>query len=151
MKIRYWIIIKPNRKYNFNEVCSNFFLHLAIWDKTCECWKILFSWVINLFKYIAEVIKDLEGEAEFIGGGEESYGYLIGDKVRDKDAVASCAMIAEMTAWAKGEGLSIFDLLKSIYKEHGLFVESLKSITKKGMSGAEEISQMISSCSLLKV
>ncbi len=95
------------------------------------------------FKYIAEVIKDLEGEAEFIGGGEESYGYLIGDKVRDKDAVASCAMIAEMTAWAKGEGLSIFDLLKSIYKEHGLFVESLKSITKKGMSGAEEISQMM--------
>ena len=95
------------------------------------------------FKYIAEVIKDLEGKAEFIGGGEESYGYLIGDKVRDKDAVASCAMIAEMTAWAKGEGLSIFDLLKSIYRDHGLFVESLKSITRKGMSGAEEISQMM--------
>ncbi|XOV90911.1 MAG: phospho-sugar mutase [Bacteroidota bacterium] len=95
------------------------------------------------FKYIAEIIKELEGKAKFIAGGEESYGYLVGDSVRDKDAVASCAMIAEMAAWAKSEGLSVFDLLEEIYKQFGFFLESLKSITKKGKAGAEEIQEMM--------
>ncbi|MFY0598557.1 MAG: phospho-sugar mutase [Cyclobacteriaceae bacterium] len=95
------------------------------------------------FKYIAEVILRLEGEEKFIGGGEESYGYLIGDAVRDKDAVASCAMIAEMAAWVKSEGMTIFGLLKKIHQDFGLFQESLKSITKKGKTGAEEINQMM--------
>ncbi|MBR07842.1 MAG: phosphoglucomutase [Rickettsiales bacterium] len=95
------------------------------------------------FKYIAEVIRELEGKEQFIGGGEESYGYLIGDSVRDKDAIASCAMIAEMAAWAKSEGTSLYDLLKNIHKEFGLYQESLKSLTKKGKSGAEEINEMM--------
>ncbi|MFT6868407.1 MAG: phosphoglucomutase [Cyclobacteriaceae bacterium] len=95
------------------------------------------------FKYIAEVIRDLEGKEKFIGGGEESYGYLIGDAVRDKDAVASCAMIAEMAAWVKSQGMTIFELLQKIHTEFGLFHESLSSITKKGKSGAEEINQMM--------
>ena len=95
------------------------------------------------FKYIAELIKELEGKSKFIAGGEESYGYLVGDSVRDKDAVASCAMIAEMAAWAKSEGLSVFDLMENIYRQFGFFLESLKSITKKGKAGAEEIQQMM--------
>lgn len=95
------------------------------------------------FKYIAEIIRDLEGKEEFIGGGEESYGYLIGDAVRDKDAIASCAMIAEMAAWAKSTGTSLYELLKEIHQEFGLYQESLKSLTKKGMTGAEEITQMM--------
>ncbi|MFZ9045694.1 MAG: phospho-sugar mutase [Cyclobacteriaceae bacterium] len=95
------------------------------------------------FKFIAALIKELEGKEEFIGGGEESYGYLIGDKVRDKDAIASSAMIAEMTAWAKNEGKSLFELLIDISIEFGLFQEGLKSVTKKGKSGAEEIQEMM--------
>jgi len=95
------------------------------------------------FKYIAELIKELEGKSKFIAGGEESYGYLVGDSVRDKDAVASCAMIAEMAAWAKSEGLSVFDLMENIYRQFGFFLESLKSITKKGKAGAEEIQEMM--------
>tara|TARA_Y100001972_G_C7657027_1_gene330921 strand:+ start:1210 stop:2931 length:1722 start_codon:yes stop_codon:yes gene_type:complete len=95
------------------------------------------------FKYIAELIKELEGKSKFIAGGEESYGYLVGDSVRDKDAVASCAMIAEMAAWAKSEGLSVFDLMENIYRQFGFFLESLKSITRKGKAGAEEIQEMM--------
>ncbi|MFN4084994.1 MAG: phospho-sugar mutase [Spirosomataceae bacterium] len=95
------------------------------------------------FKYIAQVIRELEGKETFIGGGEESYGYLIGDKVRDKDAIASCAMIAELTAYAKHKGLSLFDFLADMYKQFGFYFEDLVSVTKKGKSGAEEIQQMM--------
>ena len=95
------------------------------------------------FKYIAAVIKEMEGKKKFIVGGEESYGYLIGDFVRDKDAIASCAMLAEMAAWAKENGMSIFDLLTEVYKQFGFYQESLISITRKGKSGAEEIQEMM--------
>ena len=95
------------------------------------------------FKFIAGLIRELEGKEQFICGGEESYGYLIGDAVRDKDAVASCALIAEMVAFAKDQGTSAFGLLKDIYCEFGFFKEHLISITKKGKSGAEEIAQMM--------
>jgi len=95
------------------------------------------------FKYIAALIKDKEGQQTFIGGGEESYGYLIGDFVRDKDAVASCAMIAEMTAYVKDQGMSLYDFLLDTYEQFGLYRESLVSLTKKGKSGVEEIRQMM--------
>ncbi len=95
------------------------------------------------FKYIAQVIRELEGKQTFIAGGEESYGYLIGDKVRDKDAVASCAMIAELTAYAKHNGNSLFDFLAEMYREFGFYYEGLVSVTKKGKTGAEEIQQMM--------
>lgn len=95
------------------------------------------------FKYIAQVIREKEGVEQFIGGGEESYGYLIGDAVRDKDAIASCAMIAELTAYAKDKGLSLFDMLIEIYKQFGFYYEGLISLTKKGKTGAEEIQQMM--------
>ncbi|MEY5049212.1 MAG: phosphomannomutase [Bacteroidota bacterium] len=95
------------------------------------------------FKFIAALIKELEGKETFIGGGEESYGYLIGDSVRDKDAVASSAFIAEMVAWAKDQNKSLYDLLLDMYVEFGFFKEKLISITKKGKSGAEEIKAMM--------
>lgn len=95
------------------------------------------------FKYIAALIKELEGKEQFIAGGEESYGYLIGDFVRDKDAVASCAFIAEMAAYAKDKGVSLFDMMRDMYVKYGFYKEKLISITKKGMSGAEDIQKMM--------
>lgn len=99
--------------------------------------------VLTGFKYIADIIKDLEGVKTFIGGGEESYGYLVGDFVRDKDAVSSCAMIAEVAAWAADKGVGLFELLQSIYMEFGFYKEDLISVVRKGKAGAEEIQQMM--------
>ena len=95
------------------------------------------------FKWIAEIIRKLEGEREFIVGGEESYGYMIGENVRDKDAVASCAILAELVAYCKQQGQTLFDRLLSIYQEYGYYKESLISITKPGKSGAEEIQELM--------
>lgn len=103
-----------------------------------ECFDVLTG-----FKFIADIIKKQEGKKTFIGGGEESYGYLVGDFVRDKDAVISCCMIAETAVFAREQGLSLFDMLLNIYKEFGLYYENLLSITKKGKSGADEIKQMM--------
>ena len=95
------------------------------------------------FKYIAMVIRELEGKQKFIVGGEESYGYLVGDFVRDKDAVSSCAMIAEMTAYAKDQGKSLFQMLKEMYLEFGFYKEKLIYLVRQGKSGAEEIQAMM--------
>ncbi|MFK7952978.1 MAG: phospho-sugar mutase [Ekhidna sp.] len=95
------------------------------------------------FKYIAGLIAKLEGKEKFIGGGEESYGYMIGEEVRDKDAVSSAVIISEMTAWAKDQGKSLFELLIEVNQKFGLYQESLKSITKKGLQGASEIKEMM--------
>ncbi len=95
------------------------------------------------FKWIADVIRKNEGKKTFIAGGEESYGYMIGDFVRDKDAVASCALIAEVAAWAANQRKSFFDVLTDIYLEFGFYKESLLSVTKKGKAGAEAIQEMM--------
>ncbi len=95
------------------------------------------------FKFIADVIRQHEKQKQYIIGGEESYGYLIGDFVRDKDAVSACALIAETAAWTADQGKSLFDLLIGIYQTYGFYKESLLSVTKKGKSGAEEIEQMM--------
>lgn len=99
--------------------------------------------VLTGFKYIAEKMRLLEGEKRFLCGGEESYGFLVGDLVRDKDAVISCCMLAEAAAWAREQNMTLIDLLVKIYTEYGLFVETLTSITRKGQKGAEEIRQMM--------
>ncbi len=91
------------------------------------------------FKYIAELIKKYEGQNLFIGGGEESYGYLAGEFVRDKDAVMSSALIAETAAWAKNNGKTLYELLIDIYVEFGFYKEALVNIVKKGKSGEQEI------------
>ena len=95
------------------------------------------------FKHIGALIRSLEGEEKFIGGGEESYGYLAGDFVRDKDAVMSCVLITEMVAWAKTQNKDLFDLMQDMYLAHGFYLEDLISITKQGRSGLEEISNMM--------
>ena len=99
--------------------------------------------VLTGFKFIGAKIKELEGIETFIAGGEESYGYMIGDFVRDKDAVAACSMIAEIAAWARENGKTFFDVLVDIYKEYGFYKEGLVSVVRKGKSGAEEIQQMM--------
>jgi phosphoglucomutase len=95
------------------------------------------------FKYIGELMTQLQGKQTFIGGGEESYGYLIGELVRDKDAIVSSAFIAEMTAYYKDKGTSLFEALIDTYVQYGFFKEKLISITKKGKTGAEEIVAMM--------
>jgi phosphoglucomutase len=99
--------------------------------------------VLTGFKYIADVIRQFEGQKTFIGGGEESYGYLAGEFVRDKDAIMSCALLAEAAAYAKDQGMTMYEQLLGIYKEFGLYKEKLISVVKKGKSGAEEIQQMM--------
>ena len=99
--------------------------------------------VLTGFKFIADIIKKNEGKMKFIGGGEESYGYLAGEFVRDKDAVMSCALIAEVTAWAQDQGKSLFDILIDIYLKYGFYLESLISVVRKGKEGAEEIQKMM--------
>ncbi len=95
------------------------------------------------FKYIAEILRLLEGKKTFIGGGEESYGYLVGDFVRDKDAVISCAFIAEAAAWAADQGKTLYELLPEIYLEFGFYKERLLSVVRKGKKGEEEIKSMM--------
>jgi phosphoglucomutase len=95
------------------------------------------------FKWIAAVIRENEGKKQYIGGGEESYGFLPEDFVRDKDAVSSCTLMAEIAAWAKDNGKSLFELLQDIYVEYGYGKEKGISVVRKGKSGAEEIAQMM--------
>jgi phosphoglucomutase len=95
------------------------------------------------FKWIASIIRELEGTKKYICGGEESYGFLPGDYVRDKDAVGAICMIAEIAAWAKDQGKTVFELLKDIYIEFGFSQERLISIVRKGKSGADEIKAMM--------
>ncbi len=99
--------------------------------------------VLTGFKYIADIIKKNEGKKTFIGGGEESYGFMIGDFVRDKDAVASCSIIAELAAWAASQDKSVYDILMDVHMKFSFYLESLINIVRKGKSGSEEIQQMM--------
>ena len=96
------------------------------------------------FKYIAKIIRENEGKAKYIGGGEESFGYLPGDFVRDKDGVASCSLAAEAAAWAKDTmGLTLYEWLQELYVKYGFYREGLVSVVRKGKEGAELIQQMM--------
>ncbi|MEI6680154.1 MAG: phospho-sugar mutase [Mariniphaga sp.] len=95
------------------------------------------------FKFIAEVIRENEGIKTYIGGGEESFGFLPADFVRDKDAVSSCSLMAEIAAWAKDNGRTLFEMLQDIYLTYGYSKEKMKYVVRKGKSGAEEIDQMM--------
>ena len=95
------------------------------------------------FKWIAAVIRENEGTKQYIGGGEESYGFLPEEFARDKDAVSSCVLMAEIAAWAKDNGKTLFELLQDIYVEYGYGKEKGISVVRKGKSGAEEIAQMM--------
>lgn len=100
--------------------------------------------VLTGFKFIADIVKKNEGKGEFICGGEESYGFNVGEFVRDKDAPISCAMVAECAAWAAEQGKTLYQLLQDIYAEFGYYKESLTSLVRKGKAGVEEIAQIMS-------
>ena len=99
--------------------------------------------VLTGFKWIADIVKKNEGKTTFVCGGEESYGFNVGEFVRDKDAPISCAFVAECAAWAASQGKTLYQLLQDIYAEFGYYKESLISLTKKGKAGLEEIAQMM--------
>lgn len=99
--------------------------------------------VLTGFKWIAELIKEKEGKENYIIGGEESFGLMVGDKLRDKDAVSAVAFLCEMAAYQKDQGVSLYDKLIDLYIEYGFYYEELTSLTKKGMRGQEEIAEMM--------
>ncbi len=125
-------------QYVVKTVVTSYLIDKMAASKNVACYNTLTG-----FKWIGEVMTRLEGKKTFIAGGEESYGYLVGEHARDKDAVVSCAMIAEMAAFHKDNGSSLYDALIDIYLEYGFYKEKLIAITKKGKSGAEEIQAMM--------
>ena len=104
-----------------------------------ECFDVLTG-----FKYIAEVVRRFEGKRTFICGGEESFGFNVGEYVRDKDAPISCCFVAECAAWAADQGLTLYQLVEKIYSEYGYRREGLVSVVRKGITGAQEIQKMMS-------
>jgi len=114
-----------------------------ILTEIAQKYKVEYFDVLTGFKYIADIIKQNEGKKKFIGGGEESYGYLAGEFVRDKDAVMSCALIAETAAFIKNQNKTLYEALIDIYIEFGFYKETLISLVRKGKSGDEEIKKMM--------
>ncbi|WP_149524249.1 phospho-sugar mutase [Sphingobacterium hotanense] len=129
--------LKPNDYIVKTIVTSNLFAAIA------DAHNVKYYETLTGFKYIGEVMTKLLGKENYLVGGEESYGYLVGDLVRDKDAVNSCAFIAEMCAYFKNQGKSLYDVLVQLYLEYGFYKEKLISLTKKGKAGADEIKQMM--------
>jgi len=141
-----WYIIsqkKKNGALKGNEYIINTIVTSDLLDRIAEANGVKCYNVLTGFKYFAELMRDLEGREKYIGGGEESFGYLPGDYVRDKDGVASCALIAETAAWAADHGKSLWQLLLDIYAEYGLFREKLVNVVRKGAEGAAEIKSMM--------
>ena len=99
--------------------------------------------VLTGFKWVAELVKEKEGKENYIVGGEESFGLMIGDQIRDKDAVSAVAILCEMAAYEKAKGRTLFDKLIELYVQYGFYYENLISITKKGMNGQAEIAKMM--------
>jgi len=140
--IRQWEqkgLLKGN-EYIVKTIVTSYLIDRIAKAKGVKCYNVLTG-----FKYIGNLMTALEGKSSFIAGAEESYGYLIGDHVRDKDAVVACCIIAEMTAFFKSKNRTLYQTLKDIYAEHGFFKEELISITKAGKKGAEEIAARMQS------
>ncbi|MBC6110401.1 phospho-sugar mutase [Pedobacter fastidiosus] len=134
---------QENGKLTGNEFVVSTIVTTSLIKAICDAKNVEYFNTLTGFKWIGQIITQLQGKKTFIAGGEESYGYLIGDLVRDKDAVVSAAFIAEMTAYYKDKGNSLYDALLDTYVEYGLYKEDLVSLTKKGKTGAEEIKAMM--------
>ena len=143
----YYILSQWTEKNKFkgNEFVVKTIVTTELLNDIAHYFKVESFDVLTGFKYIAEIIRKYEGQKQFVVGGEESYGYLVSDFVRDKDALISCCMIAEATAWAKSKNMSLMDVLIEIYLKFGFYKENLISITKKGKAGADEIKEMMES------
>jgi phosphoglucomutase len=141
-----WYILsqfKEKKKYKGNEYIIKTIVTTDLIERIAEGYKVEYFNVLTGFKYFADLIRKNEGSKKYIGGGEESYGFLPGEYVRDKDAVASSALVAETAAWSKNRGKSLFELLLDIYVQFGFFKEKLINITRKGNEGADEIKAMM--------
>ncbi len=130
-------------KLTGNEYVVSTIVTTSLIKAICDAKGVEYFNTLTGFKWIGQVMTNLQGKKTFIAGGEESYGYLIGDLVRDKDAVISCAFIAEMTAFYKDKGSSLYQAMIDMYVTYGMYKEDLVSITKKGKTGAEEIKAMM--------
>jgi phosphoglucomutase len=134
---------KEKNKFKGNEYIIKTIVSTDLMDRIAEKNKVECYNVLTGFKFFAELIRKLEGKKKYIGGGEESYGFLPGDYVRDKDSVASCSLVAEIAAWAKSRGKTLYEILIDIYLEYGLFSEKLINIVRKGIEGQSEIKAMM--------
>jgi phosphoglucomutase len=141
-----WYILsqyKEKNKYRGDEYIIKTIVTTDLIERIAEDYKVEYYNVLTGFKFFAELIRENEGKKKYIGGGEESYGFLPGEYVRDKDAVASCALIAEATAWSKSHGKSLYEQLLEIYLKYGFYKEKLVNIVRKGKEGADEIKAMM--------
>jgi phosphoglucomutase len=134
---------KEKKLYKGNEYIIKTIVSTDLMDRIAEKHNVECYNVLTGFKFFAELIRELEGKKKYIGGGEESYGFLPGDYVRDKDSVASCSLMAEISAWAKSRGKSIYEVLIDIYTKYGFFREKLINIVRKGLEGHSEIKAMM--------
>ncbi|WP_215223639.1 phospho-sugar mutase [Echinicola shivajiensis] len=143
--LTYYLLTMWSKRGHFtgDQFMVNTIVTTELIEEICKGFGIPCYRVLTGFKNIAAVIRELEGKKEFIGGGEESYGFLVGDAVRDKDGVSACAMLAEVLAYYKERGMTLFDVLAEIYQKFGFYKESLISVTKKGKDGAEQIQQLM--------
>ena len=130
-------IAQPNDMVVKTIVTTDMIDHIAQRNEVA-CYNVLTG-----FKWIASLIREKAGAENYIVGGEESFGLMIGDQVRDKDAISAVALLCEMAAFEKDKGRSLFDKLIDLYVQYGLYKENLISITKKGMNGAREIADMM--------
>ena len=131
------------KKYKGNEYIIKTIVTTDLLERIAEGFNVEYFNVLTGFKFFAELIRENEGKKKYIGGGEESYGYLPGEYARDKDAVASCALVAEAAAWSKSRGKSLFELLLDIYVQFGFYKERLINIVRKGKEGADDIKAMM--------
>lgn len=134
---------KEEGRLNGNQYIIKTIVTTEMIRKISDSFKVECFDTLTGFKHIAAKIREFESKKEFIGGGEESFGFLIGDFVRDKDSVSGCCMLAEMAAYAAENGETLYDMLLKLYTEFGFYQEKQISVVKKGKSGAEEIVAMM--------
>ena len=143
--ITYYILTRWQElgKLDETKYCVKTIVTTELIAAICKSFNVKCYNVLTGFKYIAEVVKRNQGKGEFICGGEESYGFNVGEFVRDKCAQTACAMVAECAAWAADRGLSLWDLLQEVYSKYGFYREAMVYIVRKGKSGAEQIRQIM--------
>ncbi|MFZ0489311.1 MAG: phospho-sugar mutase [Salegentibacter sp.] len=140
-----WFLLeqwKKEGKIDGNEFVASTIVSTPMMKNIVEAYNVQYHEVLTGFKWIAKLIKD-HPELDFVGGGEESFGFMVGDFVRDKDAVTSTLLACEIAAQMKGKGSSFYEKLLELYVEFGLYKEELISLVKKGIEGEAEIKQML--------